>query len=125
MAQDFPIWHVNANGARPRLEELRAATSSAAVVSIQETRLPPDIDASFWARHWPSFRAYSIPHDTEGVGVALLVRACLRQREVFRVSSDRHRLLGVEVNLPRGRRLCVSTLYFSPSTIFDEQLLRL
>ena len=64
-----------------------------------------------------------MPHDGNGSGVVLLVRACLRQREAFRVSSDRHRLLGVEVGLPGGRWLCVSTLYFSPRTDFDEQLL--
>ena len=112
--QDSPlvVWHANVNGLRGRVEEVRAAAASAFAVSIQDTRIRrSETAAEVWRRGWPEYRVYEFLHDDNGCGCALLVRASLQQREVLRDTRNRHRLLGVEVTLPGGRRLTVSSLY--------------
>lgn len=109
------VYHVNANGVRPRLEELRAATAGVAVVSIQETRLRRS-SSSALQETWPDYRVFSWPHNENGPGSALLVRASLASRLLLRRSQDRHRLLAVEVQLPDGTTLVVASLYAPPRT---------
>ena len=127
--QDSPlvVWHANVNGLRGRVEEVRAAAASAFAVSIQDTRIRrSETAAEVWRRGWPEYRVYQFLHDDNGCGCALLVRASLQQREVLRVTRNRHRLLGVEVTLPGGRRLTLSSLYAPPSNhglAFDTELL--
>ena len=109
------VYHLNVNGLGPRLEELRAATSAASVISLQDTRLRDPVGAEvLWRTWWPDHRVYSFDHDEAGLGCALLVRARLRQRLVLRRTVERHRLLSVEVTLEDGGLLHVASLHVPP-----------
>ena len=111
------IVHVNANGVRARLDELRRLTRTAAAVSIQDTRLRDPDQAQWWRTNWPEFRPYFWTHDDDGPGCALLVRSSLRQEVANRRSCDRQRLLSVLVTFPDGWRLLVSSLYAAPANL--------
>ena len=107
--------HLNANGVRPRVAELRPLTRTAFAVSIQDTRLRDPDQRDLWQQWWPEFRPYFFAHDDGGPGCALLVRSTLRQELVVQVSRDRQRLLSVLVTFPDGWRLLISSLHAAPA----------
>lgn len=119
------VYHVNINGLGPRREELRAATSAASVISLQDTRLrDPAAAAELWRAWWPDHQVYDFAHDNAGPGCALLVRSSLRQRLLHRRTERRHRFLTVEVELADGLQLRVSSLYVPPRSNADGSRLR-
>lgn len=117
MEHTAAIIHVNANGVRPRVDELKKLTKRAVAVSIQDTRLRDLDQTQWWKTHWPNFRAFFWPHDDDGPGCALLVQSSLRQEAIYRRSQDRQRLLSVLVTFPDGWRLMISSLYAAPAIV--------
>ncbi|MEL7308140.1 MAG: endonuclease/exonuclease/phosphatase family protein, partial [Pseudomonadota bacterium] len=110
------VFYANVNGMRARADELRRAAQPFDIVALQETRLRSDVEAAALFRTiFPQhIVAASFPHNEDGAGCALLVRAGLPFRVSLRMSTDRHRLLGVEVDLPGCPSLSVATLYVPP-----------
>ena len=107
--------HLNANGVRPRVDELRRLTRSAFAISVQDTRLRDPDQQALWEEWWPEFHSFFFAHDDGGPGCALLVRSTLRHEVVSRISKDRQRLLSVLVTLPDGWRILLSSLHAAPA----------
>ena len=118
-------YHANVNGLGPRLEELQAATRSADVVSLQDTRLRcPERDDELWRTWWPDHRAYSFSQDADGLGCALLVHTRIQHRLLLRRSASRHRLLVAELVLHDGGGLVVASLHVPPEASVGGSPLR-
>ncbi|MEL7309695.1 MAG: endonuclease/exonuclease/phosphatase family protein, partial [Pseudomonadota bacterium] len=98
------VFHANTNGVRARAADLQRAASAFDVIALQETRIRTEAEALQVLSHiFPQhLLVASFPHDDEGIGCAILVRASLRHRATQRRTSERHRLLGIEVTLPDG-----------------------
>jgi exonuclease III len=119
------VYHANVNGIGPRLDELQAATRSATVISLQDTRLQQLPRAEeVWRRYWPDFRPFFFLHDEDGPGCALLVRASAHPQLLERRTTERHRLLVAQLRLDDGGFVAVASLYVPPVSTVDGATLR-